>query len=218
MHDLFGQMNASERLVDQKGARTTLSRGRCHLAFLLIGLVAAETVASLQVPDVTRRPPVVSTAGGFSARRLVAAPAIDGKKWMEVEVHTGFPSPTVRFPDFSLILVDPGTDTGDFQRYNLLFQRGRTAPVPVDDLTAWVYVTPDSRYIFTEPLYALDVRAWKQYALFQALKIPNYVSIDAISGDGQRLLISRQDCIIDCGTWPREHYELRMPDRSRDRP
>ena len=77
--------------------------------------------------------------------------------------------------------------------------------------TGWVFVTPDSRYILTEPLYVLDVREWKQYALFEALRIPNYTSIEAISRDGKRLLISRRDCGVDCPDQPVEYYELTLP-------
>jgi hypothetical protein len=77
--------------------------------------------------------------------------------------------------------------------------------------TGWVFVTPDGRYVITEPLYALDVREWKQYALFDALKIPNYVTIEAISGDATRLLLSRRDCAMDCRDVPVEYYELILP-------
>ena len=72
-------------------------------------------------------------------------------------------------------------------------------------------MTPDGRYIITEPLYALDVRNWKQYALFEALKIPNYTTSEAISGDGRRLLVSRRDCAMDCKEVPVEYYELMLP-------
>jgi hypothetical protein len=77
--------------------------------------------------------------------------------------------------------------------------------------TAWVFLTPDARYIITEPLYALDVRNWKQYALFEALKIRHYTTIDAISRDGRRLLVSRRDCAMDCKDVRVEYYELILP-------
>lgn len=72
-------------------------------------------------------------------------------------------------------------------------------------------MTPDARYIVTEPLYVLDVREWKQYALFESLQIPNYTTIEAISRDGKRLLISRRDCVIDCTNVHVEYYELTWP-------
>ncbi len=80
-----------------------------------------------------------------------------------------------------------------------------------DGFTGWVYVTPDSRYIFTEPLYVLDVREWKQYPLFDVLGIRNYTSIDAISRDGRHLLVSRRDCALDCKDERREYYEVTFP-------
>jgi hypothetical protein len=94
-----------------------------------------------------------------------------------------------------------------------MFQRGRSARVRINEITGWVFVTPDGRYVFTEPLYGLDVQRWVQYALFDALGIPNYVSIEAISPDGRRLFISRSDCAFDCGAGAtREYFELTLPD------
>lgn len=72
-------------------------------------------------------------------------------------------------------------------------------------------MTPDGRYIITEPLYALDVRNWTQYALFEALRIPNYTRIEAIAGDGRRLLVARRDCAVDCREMRVEYYEFILP-------
>jgi hypothetical protein len=95
----------------------------------------------------------------------------------------------------------------------VLFHRAGGAPVRIDvSFTGWVFVTPDGRYVITEPLYALDVRQWKQYALFEALKIPNYVNIEAISRDGRRLVVSRRDCAMDCKDVRVEYYELVLPE------
>ncbi len=103
-------------------------------------------------------------------------------------------------------------DRGDFTRCQLLFQRGRAAPVRIDvDYTGWVFVTPDARYIVQEPLYVLNVQEWKQYALSKALQIPNYTDIEAISRDGKRLFISRSDCAMDCKDVRREYYQLTLP-------
>ena len=95
---------------------------------------------------------------------------------------------------FSLTLEEADEETGDFVRYKLWFRRGRSRPVQIDNgFTGWVYVTPDGRYVITEPLYVLEVAAWTQYALFDALHISNYTSLEAISRDGKRLFISRRD-------------------------
>jgi hypothetical protein len=180
----------------------------------VFGLFLVPVTARSQSPDTTKPPPVVHAAGPFTARQLLGLPSIDGQSWIPVEVHTGRAPATFRAPNgsFSLMLADTGIDTGDFQRYKLLFQRGSGAAVRIDDgFTGWVYVTPDSRYIVTEPLYVLDVERWKQYALSESLGIENYTSIEAISADGRRLFISRRDCAVDCGNQRVDYYELTVP-------
>ena len=162
----------------------------------------------------TKPPPLVSSAGQFSAARLSGPPLIDGREWINADVQTASSPGTVPTPTnaFSLTLTDCGDHAGDFERCQLLFQRGRAAPVRIDHgFTGWVFVTPNGRYIVTEPLYVLDVRDWKQYALFESLQIPNYTTIEAISRDGKRLFISRRDCAIDCKDERIEYYELSLP-------
>jgi hypothetical protein len=139
---------------------------------------------------------------------------IDGRAWIAANVQTTSSPGTVRVPTraFSLTLTDCGDHAGDFDRCQLLFHRGRAAPVRIHDgFTGWVFVTPDGRYIVTEPLYVLDVSEWKQYALFEALEIPNYTNIEAISRDGKRLFISRRDCAMDCRDVRVEYYEVTLP-------
>jgi hypothetical protein len=184
--------------------------------FLLgVGLVFVHGAAHAQIPDVTQPPSIVHTAGRFSARQQSRAPTVDGREWIAVDVQTGPAPAIVQAPNrrFSVTLAEAGTDdTGDFERYQLLFRRGNAAPVRIDrNFTAWVYVTPDSRYIVSEPLYVLDVRAWTQYALFEALQIPNYTAIEAISRDRKRLFISRRECAIECKDERVEYYELTLP-------
>ena len=182
----------------------------------LVALVAicVETASRAQIPDVTKPPPILKSAGQFSAAQLSRPPVIDGRAWIAANVQTTSSPGTVPVPTraFSLTLTDCGNHSGDFERCQLLFQRGRATPVRIDDgFTGWVFVTPDSRYIVTEPLYVLDVREWKQYALFEALQIPNYTTIEAISRDGKRLFISRRDCAMDCIDVRVEYYELILP-------
>jgi len=171
----------------------------------------AETASRAQIADVAVTPPILKSAGQFRARRLNEPPVVDGRAWIAANVQAT-PGPVlVSTQAFVLTLEDCG-DVGDFVRCKLLFRRGRAAPVRIDnDFTGWVFVTPDDRYIVTEPLFVLDVREWKQYALFDVLKIPNYVSIEAVSGDGKRLFIARRDCAIDCKGMPFEYYELTLP-------
>jgi len=196
-------------------------RSRSLTRLQLVPLVAlaaiwVETTSLAQMPDVTKPPPILKSAGQFSAARLSRPPVIDEREWIAAKVQPTSDPDRVPLPTkvFSLTLTDCGDHDGDFQRCQLLFRRGRATPVRIHDgFTGWVFVTPDGRYIFTEPLYVLDVREWKQYALFEALQIPNYTNIEAISRDGKRLFISRRDCAMDCrgiGVED-EYFELILP-------
>ena len=161
-----------------------------------------------------QRPLVVRGAGPFSATRVASPPPIDGKAWIAATVHTVSDPGTIpaRVKAFSLVAADCGDHGGDFQRCHLLLRRSAAAPVRIDTgLTGWVFVTPDGRYVITEPLDVLDVRAWKQYVLSDALGITNYTSIDAISRDGKRLLVSRTDCPMDCREQYFDYYVVRLP-------
>jgi hypothetical protein len=161
------------------------------------------------------RPPLsVSGAGGFTARRLTKPPIIDEKTWTTVEVAFGDLSTAVVPADLSYVLTfaDPEENTGDFERYELMFKRGAAAAVRIDDnFTGWTYVSPDGRYVFMEPLSVLDVASWRKYALSEVFGITNYTSIEAISRDGKRLLISRVECAMDCPGQPVQYFELGLP-------
>jgi hypothetical protein len=177
-------------------------------------MICVETTSVAQKQVVAQPPPVVNSAGQFTARRLRQPPAIDGREWIVAEVDRTASPGTVPLPTraFSLILTDCGDHNGDFERCQLLFQRRGSARVRIDrEFTGWVFVTPDARYVITEPLQVLDVREWKQYSLFETLGIRNYTNIEAISRDGKRLLISRRDCAIDCRDLRLEYYELTLP-------
>jgi hypothetical protein len=181
--------------------------------FLAVVLILTGTASPGQIHNLTQPPPIVHSAGQFSARQLSRPPVIDGRAWAAAEVQPTYSPGTVplRTRAFSLTSKDCG-DHGDFTRCQLLFHQGRGAPVRIDaGFTAWVFVTADGSYIFTEPLNALDVRNWRQYALSEALKIPNYKTIEAISGDGRRLLVSRRDCAMDCRDVRVDYYELILP-------
>jgi hypothetical protein len=196
---------------------TGCSRSRTRSQFVPVFALAAicvQTTLLSQIRDVSKPPPIVKSAGRFRAARLSRPPVIDGREWREADVQpTSSPGPVpLSTRAFALTLTDCGDHGGDFERCQLFFQRRRTTPVRIDDgFTGWVFVTPDGRYIVTEPLYVLDVNEWKQYALFEALEIPNYTNIQAISRDGKRLFISRRDCAMDCGGMRPEYYELSLP-------
>lgn len=182
---------------------------------LLVGVatMCVEGTSIAQNPDVTKPPPILNSAGQFSAVRLSQPAAIDGQEWIAAEAQPTSSAGVVRLPTnaFSITTEECGDHGGDFERCRLLFHRGHATPVRIDvDYTGWVFVTPDARYIIQEPLYVLDVREWKQYAVFEALQIPNYTDIKGISRDGKRLLISRRDCAVDCRDVPLEYYRLTL--------
>ena len=151
--------------------------------------------------------------GGFSARRLVAAPTIDGRQWIEATVNVGGSDPwrpakadyTLRFTD-----VD---EEGDIQRWALTFERPGSRPVSLTagGKTGFAYVTPDARFIFMEPLIVVDVRRWRRYALYSALGIAPYVGIEAVSRNGRRLLVSHRECAFDCPNRPVTYFEVTLP-------
>jgi hypothetical protein len=187
--------------------------GTAAISFLAVVLILTATASPAQIRDTTQPPPLVRSAGQFRARPLAGPPVIDGRAWMAAEVQPTYSSDAapLRTRTFSLSSRDCG-DRGDFTRCQILFHRDNGAPVRIDaGFTGWVFVTPDARYIITEPLYVLDVPNWTQYALFEALRIANYTNIEAISRDGKRLLISRRDCAMDCGSMRKEYYELTLP-------
>lgn len=196
---------------------TTARSGTLIQLIALVALAATSVQPSslAQIADTTKPPPILKSAGQFSAVRLSRSPLIDGREWIATDVQTTSSAGKVAAATqaFSLTLTDCGDHGGDFERCQLLFQRGRAIPVRIDNgFTGWVFVTPNGRYIISEPLYVLDVREWRQYALFEALHIPNYTNIEAISRDGKRLLISRRDCPMDCkGVVDVEYYELTLP-------
>jgi hypothetical protein len=182
--------------------------------FLPVAVILSTTAPSAQLSDITQPPPIVSTAGQFSARRLGGPVVVDGHEWIAVEAEPTSSPGTVRLETkaFSLTTDDCGDHCGDFERCRLLLWRGSATPVRIDvDYTGWIFVTPDARYIIQEPLYVLDVGEWKQYALSEALQIPNYTRIVAISRDGTRLFIPRRDCALDCKDVREEYFEVTLP-------
>jgi hypothetical protein len=194
------------------GCSRSLARIRLVRLVALV-VISVETASLAQGPDETKPPPILNSADSFSTHRLSQPFVVDGREWIAADVATASAPGTVPVPTqaFALTLANCG-DVGDFVRCELFFQRGPAAPIRIDvGFTGWVFVTPDARYIITEPLYILDVGEWRHYKAFEALQIPNYTNIEAISRDGKHLFISRKDCAIDCKDAPVEYYELTLP-------
>jgi hypothetical protein len=77
----------------------------------------------------------------------------------------------------------------------------------------------DARKKEIAPRYCKDVRGSEErvekalpaHSLSQAFNIEPYVLLRAISSDGRRLLVSRQDCPFDCRNTRNEYYEVGLP-------
>src|SRR6476661_3951907 len=137
-------------------SRVTRNVARIEPAlFLAVVLILTGTGSPGQTHDITQPPQIVRSAGQFTASPLSQPPVIDGRAWVPAEVQPTYSPGTVplRTRTFSLASMDCGDHGGDFTRCQLLFHRGRGAPVRIDaGFTGWVFVTPDGRYVITEPL------------------------------------------------------------------
>jgi hypothetical protein len=184
---------------------------------LLIVLALSSGAAFSQRPADRSSPPVdTAGTGGFTARRLPARVGIDGRAWKltEPDMHLGQPASfTPPGADYELRFTDPD-DEGDFERWAVMLARPGRRPVSLTagGKTTFVYVSPDARYIFMEPLIVVDTMTWQRRALYAALGIKPYVIIRAISQDRKRLFIESTSCAGDCGgRKDDEYFELTMP-------
>jgi hypothetical protein len=162
--------------------------------------------------DRSKPPSVVNSADGFTVRPLSGPVTVDGRAWIAIE-SVSAPGP-LRAPNgrFTLTLEEAKDHAGDVVRFRIVFTDGGGARVPLDpDVAAYAYITPDSRWIVSEPLEVVDVVNWRRYSLSKSFKVDNYVVLRAISADGRRLFISRQACPFDCQHIPPEYFEIVFP-------
>jgi hypothetical protein len=179
----------------------------------ILALIAVVSVPAAAAQTVDRSaPPVVQEAApGFSVRRLPGPITIDGQNWIAVNPVVGIQTVFARSGEFALSFADP-VDDGDVERFQLtLVDNGGRRVLLSQDAVSYVYVTPDSRWIFIEPLEVIDVRTWRRYRLSRLFGIDPYVLPEAISSDGRRVIIRRQMCAFDCQGSPVEYYEVGLP-------
>ena len=189
-------------------------RSRLILIAVATGLVL--TASSARAQPRSTAPAIDARPGGFTARRLSAKPSIDGTEWLETPCHVAGDG-TTNIPVASPIgtytwrmeHVD-GALTGDFDRDTQAFVAPGGTAVVMDELAAWIYISPDGRYVFREVLTVLDVVAWRQHDLSAAFGIRNYTFVLAISKDARRLLVESRSCSYDCKP-DFTYYELTRP-------
>lgn len=183
-------------------------------ALIVVTVIMLTAAADAQQVDRSSPPAAVEGAGGFAADRMPGRPGIDGRAWMLADVHAG--KAEVFRPDgadYELELKEPD-NSGDAERWTVTFAGEGRAPVPLTTgrKTAFVYVTPDARYIFLEPLTVIDVITWRRYDLSKALGIEPYVTIRAIRAGGHELFLDRSNCVADCGNRAEEEFfDLTIP-------
>ena len=183
---------------------------------VLAAIIGFATVrgATQDVPraDRSKPPSVVEAPDGFTVRRLSGPVPIDGHTWIAIE--TANAAGRVRAPNarFTLTLEEAKDHAGDVVRFRIFFTEGGGARVQLHPgVAAYAYITPDSRWIVSDPLDVVDVRNWRKYSLSKSFNIASYIIPRAISADGRRLFISRQACPFDCQNIPHEYFEIGFP-------
>jgi hypothetical protein len=184
------------------------------IVFAALISLAAVPGAAQDPPRADRsKPPSAANApAGFTVRRLSGPVPIDGRTWIAIE--TASAAGRLRAPDarFTLTLEEAKDHAGDVVRFRIFFTEGGGARVQLDPgVAAYAYITPDSRWIVSDPLEVVDVRTWRKYSLSKSFKIDPYIVPRAISADGRRLFISRQACPFDCQNIPHEYFEIGFP-------
>lgn len=180
---------------------------------VVAAITCALLLTGLAGPQSTSWPVDAGGTGGFSVTRLPGPVTVDGRRWVEADVKVGEPQAWRPAKADYMLHFTAEDEQGDIARWGLLFERsgGRPVSLTAGGTTGFVFVTPDARYIFIEPLIVIDVRRWRRYALYSALGISPYVNIEAISRDERRLLISRRDCAFDCPGQAVQYFELTLP-------
>lgn len=182
---------------------------------ILIAAIIGLSLVQAGRVDRSMPPRVVASADGFTVRRLMEPVAIDGRAWIAIDsVSAAGP---VRAPNgrFTLTLEEAKEHAGDVVRFRVFFAEGARRIQLDPDVAAYAYISPDSRWIVTDPLEIVDVLTWRQYSLSKSFEISPYVVLKAISADGGRLFIARQACAFDCPNIPLEYFEIAFPSISR---
>ena len=182
------------------------------LVFAAIGAVAAarDLTRSEQVVDRSQPPAVQPSEGGFTVRRLPGPVEVDGRAW--IAVAPIIEARTVSAPNRQFAIRLEEATSVDIVFFRIWFSEDGRAPVQVNPgSAAYAYITPDSRWVISGTLEAIDVRNWRAYSLSKAFNIRAFVVLEAISADTRKLFIRRQACPFDCQGIPDEYFEIGIP-------
>jgi hypothetical protein len=191
---------------------TQVSMSNMILLAAIIGFATVEVATQGQRADRSKPPSALDSAGGFTVRRLSAPVAIDGRTWIAIE--SGSTAGLLRAPNarFTLTLDEAKEHAGDVVRFRISFIERGGKRVQLDSaLSAYAYISSDSRWIISEPLEVVDVVNWRRYSLSKSFNVDPYIVLRAISADGRRLFVSRQPCAFDCQHLPHEYFEIGFP-------
>lgn len=179
---------------------------------IVIAAIIGLTLGQAGRVDRSKPPSVVASAEGFTVRRLTEPVPIDGRTWIAIEsVSAAGP---LRAPNgrFALTLEEAKEHAGDVVRFRVFFAESGARRVQLDPgVAAYAYISPDSRWIVSDPLEVVDVLNWRRYSLSKSFKVNPYVVLKAMSADGRRLFIARQACPFDCQHIPHEYFEIGFP-------
>ena len=184
------------------------NKNHTRTVVLLICFTLGASVFLAQGVDRSKPPRTAATKGGFSVRELSSLPAID-RTWTPTgNLYGGtYPAPNKQF---TLILDDDPANSGEILRFKIYFEEKGKARVQLNTGPAtYAWMSPDSRWIFIDPLEVIDVKTWQRFSILDKVDL-DFVVIHAISKDGKRLLFTSQDCPFDC-RGQNKKYEVRFP-------
>lgn len=160
--------------------------------------------------DRSKPPAAMNPVGEFTVRRLATPVVIDGRSWRAAQPVSAAGVLAAVNGQFALTLEEQ--DSVEVVRFRTTFTEAGGLEVRLDTHgVVYAYVTPDSRWLVLDPLEVIDVAAWRRYSLSAAFGIAPYVRVRAVSADGRRLFVTRQDCAFDCPASGEEHYEVTLP-------
>ncbi|HUG73167.1 MAG TPA: hypothetical protein VMK82_07080 [Steroidobacteraceae bacterium] len=185
---------------------------RCLVLLLAFSPLLCTTMAEAQDLDRSNPPTDEASAGGFAIRRLPEPIIVDGEQWIATQPNWGGEQlVNASRGQFAIVLAQP-TEEGDVTRSHLTFREMGGKPVSLSpDVVSYAFIARN-RWIFYEPIEVVDTRTWRRYSLSKQFDIGPYVVPMAVSADGQRLVISRHDCPVDCPTAERDYFEIKFPD------